>query len=134
MNLNNALNRKYTVPIKFIGTINDKTKLQNKVKKIGLSFQEGGRIINIGDNTNKGIAMKKLLALIKKKLKVKINTIGIGYNYNDLEMLKNSDIPCMVRNKKFNKKKINLSKCIFSKKEAPYGWAEVVKLALEKVN
>ena len=78
--------------------------------------------------------MKKLLALIKKKLKVKINTIGIGDNYNDLEMLKNSDIPCMVRNKKFNKKKINLSKCIFSKKEAPYGWAEVVKLALEKVN
>tara|TARA_B100001758_G_scaffold218986_1_gene206805 strand:- start:405 stop:1205 length:801 start_codon:yes stop_codon:yes gene_type:complete len=134
MNLNNALNRKYTVPIKFIGTINEKIKLQNKVKKIGLSFQEGGRIINIGDNTNKGIAMKKLLALIKKKLKVRINTIGIGDNYNDLEMLKNSDIPCMVRNKKFNKKKINLSKCIFSKKEAPYGWAEVVKLALEKVN
>ena len=132
--LKDALNRKHTIPIKFIGKKTEKLKIQKIIKKIGLSFQEGGRIINLGDNTNKGIAMKKLLSLINKKLKFKVNTIGIGDNYNDIEMLKNCDIPCLVRNKKFNKNDFKTSKCIYSKKIAPYGWSEVVKLALAKIN
>ena len=38
---------------------------------------------------------------ILKKTEGIVKTIGVGDNYNDLEMLKNSDFPCLVFNDKF---------------------------------
>ena len=58
----------------------------------------------------------------------------MGDNYNDLEMLKNSDFPCLVFNDKFLLDTININNCIVSKNLAPNGWQEVVKMALEKLN
>ena len=69
----------------------------------------------------------------KKISKEKLITIGVGDNFNDLDMLKNSDIPCLVFNDKFTMEKINIDNCLVSKKPAPEGWEEVVKLALDKI-
>ena len=57
----------------------------------------------------------------------------MGDNYNDLEMLQNSDIPCLVKNDKFLKKNLQIKNLIISKQTAPEGWVEIVKLALEKI-
>ena len=57
----------------------------------------------------------------------------IGDIFNDLDMLKNSDIACLVFNEKFKLDTLNINNCLVSKKSAPEGWEEVVKMALEKI-
>ena len=103
------------------------------IQDAGLSLQEGGRVINLCDKISKALAMKKVVKVFKKISKDELVTIGVGDNFNDLEMLKNSDIPCLVFNDKFTLEKININDCLVSKKPAPEGWEEVVKLALDKI-
>ena len=128
-----AMNREYTIPLIFDGSKNEKIDLFKSVRKVGLSLQEGGRIINLCDKTSKAQAMKMVVKIFKKIIKEKLITLGIGDNFNDLEMIKNSDIPCLVFNDKFKLEKININNCLVSKSPAPDGWVEVVKLALDKI-
>jgi len=128
-----SLNREYSVPFLFEGSKSDKIDLFKSVNDVGLSLQEGGRVINLCDKVSKSKAMKNVVKVIKKITKEKLFTIGIGDNYNDLDMLKNSDIPCLVFNDKFTLERININNCLVSKKPAPEGWKEVVKLALDKI-
>ena len=128
-----SLNREYSIPLLFEGSKSDKTELFKSVNDIGLSLQEGGRVINLCDKVSKSQAMKNVVKVFKKVTKEKLFTIGVGDNYNDLDMLKNSDIPCLVFNDKFTLEKININNCLVSKKPAPEGWKEVVKLALDKI-
>ena len=103
-----SMNRNYTIPLKFLGNIEDKENIINNLMKIGLRIQEGGRIMNLGDNITKGTAMTKTLHLIKSNLNKDIKTIGVGDNFNDLEMISN--------------------------KPSPMGWADVIKIVMEKIN
>ena len=128
-----ALNREYTVPLLFEGSKTEKISFFKSVSDAGLSLQEGGRVINLCDKVSKAQAMKKVIKIFKKISKEELITIGVGDNFNDLEMLKNSDIPCLVFNDKFTMEKININNCLVSKKPAPEGWEEVVKLALDKI-
>ena len=59
--------------------------------------------------------------------------IAVGDNYNDLDMLKNSDLPCLVFNDQFKEDQINIDNLIISNKPSPEGWADVIKLALAKL-
>ena len=76
--------------------------------------------------------MNKVIKILKKT-ENKIVTIAVGYNYNDLDMLKNSDVPCLVFNDQFKLDKINIDNLIFSNKPSPEGWADVIKTALLKL-
>ena len=128
-----AINREYTIPLIFEGSKIQKTDLFKSVNNVGLSLQEGGRVINLCDKISKSKAMKNVVKIFKKISKEELITIGVGDNFNDLDMLKNSDIPCLVFNDKFTMEKININNCLVSKKPAPEGWEEVVKLALDKI-
>ena len=130
--LKNVLNRSYSTPILFKGNGEQKKDLFKTVKTIGLSLHEGGRVINICDNVSKVKAMNRVTKMIKK-IKNEIQTIGVGDNYNDLDMLRNSNIACLVFNDQFLMEPININNCIVSKQSAPFGWEEVVKMALEKI-
>ena len=44
-----SLNREYSIPLLFEGSKSDKTELFKSVNEIGLSLQEGGRVINLCD-------------------------------------------------------------------------------------
>ena len=100
---------------------------------MGLTMQEGGRVINLSDNVGKSLAMKKVRRIFDKTEKQGLKIIGVGDNFNDLDMLKNSDIACLVFNEKFKLDTLNIKNCLVSKKPAPEGWEEVVKMALEKI-
>ena len=130
--LKNALTRKYSIPILFKGNYEQKKNFFNIIKDIGLSLHEGGRVINLCDKVSKVKAMNRVVKILKKTEGI-VKTIGVGDNYNDLEMLKNSDFPCLVFNDKFLLDTININNCIVSKNLAPNGWQEVVKMALEKI-
>ena len=128
-----AIDRNYTIPFIFEGNKYQKEKLLKATNSIGLTLQEGGRVINLCDKVSKSKAMANVIKVFKKVNKENLITIGVGDNYNDLEMLRNSDYPCLVFNDKFTLERININNCFVSKKPAAEGWEEVVKLALDKI-
>jgi mannosyl-3-phosphoglycerate phosphatase family protein len=128
-----ALDRKYTVPFIFDGTKNEKKELSKILKKKGLDLQEGGRVINLTDKVNKAKALQVFVRFFKKNNK-NVKTIAVGDNYNDLDMLKTSDFPCLVFNDKFTLDEIPIKNLITTNKPSPEGWADVIKKALVKVN
>ncbi|MDC2970674.1 HAD-IIB family hydrolase, partial [Candidatus Pelagibacter sp.] len=131
--LKDVLNRKYTLPFLFNGEKKDKNRLIKTLNSNSLTLQEGGRVSNLCDNVNKVKSMNKVIKILKKT-KNKIKTIAVGDNYNDLDMLKNCDIPCLVFNDQFKLDQINIDNLIFSNKPSPEGWADVIKMALAKLN
>ena len=128
-----AISRSCTIPFIFEGNKLQKEELNKKIYSLGLTLQEGGRVINLCDKVSKALAMKKVVKVLKKIINDKLITVGVGDNYNDLDMLRNSDVPCLVFNDKFTLDKININNCLISNKSAPDGWEEVVKLALDKI-
>ena len=131
--LKNALNRKYTIPFLFEGDKKEKIRLLNILKSSSLTMQEGGRVLNLCDNINKVKSMNRVIKILKKT-EDKIKTIAVGDNYNDLDMLKSCDIPCLVFNDQFIQDQINIDNLIFSNKPSPEGWADVIKTALVKLD
>ena len=71
---------------------------------------------------------------IYKKIESNTKVIAVGDNYNDLDMLKNSDLPCLVFNDQFKEDQINIDNLIISNKPSPEGWADVIKMALVKLD
>jgi len=131
--LKQVYKRSCTIPIIFEGNNKEKLTLKKILLKNGLDLKDGGRVINLGDRINKADAMKKITQMLETKFKYKPKIIAVGDNHNDLEMLQNSDIPCLVKNDKFLKKNLKIKNLIISKQAAPEGWVEIVKLALEKI-
>ena len=128
-----ALDRKYTIPFIFEGNKNEKNKLFKIVKNKGLALQEGGRVINLTDKVNKAKALQVFVRFFKKNNK-EVKTIAVGDNYNDFDMLKTSDFPCLVFNDKFTLDEIPIKNLIITNKPSPEGWADVIKMALAKIN
>ena len=128
-----ALDRKYTVPFKFEGSKSEKNELSKIVKKKGIALQEGGRVINLTDKVNKAKALQVFVRFFKKNNK-NVKTIAVGDNYNDLDMLKVSDYPCLVFNDKFTLDQIPINDLITTNKSSPEGWVDVIKMALVQVN
>ena len=89
--LKDVLNRNYTLPFLFNGEKSEKSKLLKILTLNSLTLQEGGRVLNLCDNVNKVKSMNKVIKVIKKT-EGKIKTISVCDNYNDLDMLKKSDI------------------------------------------
>ncbi len=128
-----ATKRMYSIPVLFKGTDIDRNNFFKVINDIGLTAQSGGRIINICDDTNKSKAMSKTLILIRKKLSNEITTIGVGDNENDIEMLEQSDFPCLIKNENFDSSLINIDNLIKSNEPSPIGWSDVIKTALQKI-
>tara|TARA_B100000886_G_scaffold42250_1_gene25959 strand:- start:252 stop:1058 length:807 start_codon:yes stop_codon:yes gene_type:complete len=131
--LKNVLKRKYTLPLLFSGDKIEKNKLIKILNSNSLTLQEGGRVLNLCDNISKVKSMNRVIKILKN-VENKIKTIGVGDNYNDLNMLKNCDIPCLVFNDQFKLDQVNIENLIFSNKPSPEGWADVIKKALDKLN
>ena len=131
--LKDALNRKYTSPFLFNGDKNEQNKLSKILSSNSLTLQEGGRVINLCDNIDKVKSMKRVIKIFKKT-EDKIKTIAVGDNYNDLDMLRKCDIPCLVFNDQFKQDQIDIDNLIFSNKPSPQGWSDVIKMALDKLD
>ena len=128
-----AIKRAHSLPIKFNGNEIEKKEFTKILKNSGLTIQTGGRIMNVCDNVNKSIAMSKALQLIRKQLDDEIITIGVGDNENDIEMIKQTDYPCLVKNDNFDSSLINIDNLIKSSEPSPLGWADVIKTAIQKI-
>ena len=128
-----ATKRDHSIPIQFDGTESEKNEFFNIINESGLTIQTGGRIMNICDNTNKSKAMVKTIELIKDETNDEIITIGVGDNHNDIDMLKETDYSCLVKNDNFDSSLVNIENLIKSSEPSPLGWADVIKTAIQKI-
>ena len=53
--------------------------------------------------------------------------------YTRMPNKSSSDVPCLVFNDQFKLDQININNLIISNKPSPQGWADVIKLALAKL-
>ena len=127
--ISKAMNRKFSMPFIFLGNKDEEIELKKNVKKNGLNIQFGGRVLSLGDKVSKGNAMMRFISLLSNETKKNYVSICVGDNENDFDMLDKCDYPCLVKNGPL--KNINFkNQCVFSKKEAPDGWVEVVNKTL----
>jgi mannosyl-3-phosphoglycerate phosphatase len=127
--ISKAMNRKFSMPFFFLGNKDEEIELKKNVKKNGLNIQFGGRVLSLGDKVSKGDAMMRFISLLSNETKKNYVSICVGDNENDFDMLDKCDYPCLVKNGPL--KNINFkNQCVFSKKEAPDGWVEVVNKTL----
>ncbi len=88
-----AKHREYTEPFRY-NKSND-AELFKAISKEGLHFTIGGKYLHIMGDHNKGKAVLLLKELFSKKFK-QIRTVGVGNQFNDLEMLEAVDMPFFI--------------------------------------
>ena len=128
-----AIKRNHSLPIIFNGNETEKNEFNKIMNDSGLTIQTGGRIMNICDNVNKSKAISRTVELINTEINDQIVTIGVGDNQNDIEMLRHTDYACLVKNDNFDSSLINIENLIKSSEPSPQGWADVIKMALQKI-
>ena len=120
----NAKMREYDEAFK-INSKKDEPKIRELIKKQGFRFTKGGRYCHITGNNDKGNAVKILANIFKRKYP-KIKTIGLGDGQNDVPMLKEVDVPVIVKNSANSRLKVDFD-VIRTNEEGPEGWNEAVK-------
>jgi len=107
----------------------DKKKIKAMIEKAGYRFTEGGRYCHIMGESDKGKAVKILSDLFRKQYG-SLKTIGLGDGENDIPMLKNVDIPVIIKNSAHPEIKVKF-KAIKTEFEGPKGWSKALnKLVL----
>ena len=65
----------------------------------GLTTTKGGRFLHVMGNADKGSAIKKMNTLIRHYVMQDFTTIGLGDSENDIAMLREVNIPVVIRKK-----------------------------------
>lgn len=121
-----SVKRGFTEP--FI--IEDESKvieLSKKAKEYGIKITKGGRFYHLmGENQDKGMAIKKTIEIFEKLYDDKIKSIGLGDGQNDIAMFENVDLPIIIKNHEGNYvayENENVQKSTF---KGAKGWNEMV--------
>ena len=112
-----------------------KKEFENSLLKYNLKITFGGKLNNISGLHEKFDAMSFFTDQYKQKYRLKkLIVIALGDNQNDIELLNNSTYSGIVKNDTYEilslKKKNNIFRS-FTK--APYGWIEVLKKIMAKM-
>ena len=76
----------------FSGNDDEKRQLKHLIKKLDMKVQDGGRVLNLGDDVSKGNAMSFFVKNLSKITNKNYTIIGIGDNENDISMLDKSGL------------------------------------------
>ncbi len=102
------------------------TALEKIAELSGLKILKGGRFYHlVGIAQDKGVAVKKVLSLFPNK-----TSIGLGDNYNDIEMLKVVNIPILIPHHEGRYIDISIENLIKAPFKGSLGWNESLKKIL----
>ena len=125
------MKRSFSLPFTFSGSESDVQKLKYVTAEAGLSVQQGGRVYNLSGWHDKA----DYLPEIRKWTSNTKNTpvlIVLGDSKNDIRMLKQADVSCVIPND--NGYLLNLGNgnypTIVAPRAAPLGWLDAVMEAL----
>ena len=127
--------REYSIPVLISGDKYFKKKFEETLFKYNLKIVFGGKLNNISGLHSKLNSLSFFSYKYKQKLRnTKIIIISLGDNQNDIEILNNSDYSGIIKNKTNKILNLNKKKNIFrSFTEAPFGWVEVLKKIIIKM-
>jgi len=118
-----AKRREYDEPFKIVGTEKQIDKALELIRAHNLNYTKGGRYYHILGDNDKGKAVGILTEIYRSK-DSGIKTIGLGDSYNDIPMLRNVDIPVLI--KRLDNTAIEFKGAIKSTLIGPDGWNEVI--------
>lgn len=118
--------RDFTLP--FLMFENELENISTLAKECGFKILKGGRFFHmVAREQDKGIVVKYVIDILEKQ-KPNITTVGLGDSGNDFELLKNVDLPVVVR--KYggvhDKKLLDIKGAYHTKEVGPKGFSEFV--------
>ena len=127
--------REYSIPVLINGDNYFKKKFEETLFKYNLKIVFGGKLNNISGLHSKLNSLIFFSNKYKKRLRnTKIIIISLGDNQNDIEILNNSNYSGIVKNNTCKTLNLKRKKNIFrSFTEAPFGWVEVLKKIIIKM-
>ena len=129
--LDKAMKRSFSLPFTFSGPASDVQKLKYLAAKAGLSVQQGGRVYNLSGCHDKADYLPEIRKWMTK-LKTAPVLIVLGDSKNDIKMLKQADVSCVIPNE--NGDFLSLGNgnypTIIAPRAAPLGWLDAVMEAL----
>jgi mannosyl-3-phosphoglycerate phosphatase len=127
-----AAKREYSEPFVFSDTAARFRLLSHLLQKKGLRITQGGRFYHLTGQSDKGAAVEILKQIYAKTYPDKrIFTAGLGDSANDIPMLRQVDIPIVIRKKTGAWARMEgIEGVVYSDKVGPKGWAETVQALL----
>ena len=129
--LERAMKRSFSLPFTFSGPNSDVQKLKYLTAKAGLSVQQGGRVYNLSGCHDKADYLPEIRKWATKA-KAKSVLIVLGDGMNDIKMLRQADVSCVIPNE--NGYCLSLGNgnypTIIAPRSAPLGWLDAVMEAL----
>ena len=128
-----AQQRQHTLPL----VITDRdpagteAAIRDAAATAGLQLVRGGRFLHLQGETDKGRALELIQAVLQRKTGTRYRTLALGDSDNDLPMLLAADIAVVVRTPAGHRLRITEPGTICTDQEAPEGWCEGVRLALQ---
>lgn len=121
-----AKQREFTEPFIFKDT-NKLEKLKNLALTYKIKITQGGRFFHlIGENQDKGIAVKRTIELFEKLYNAKIDSIALGDGENDIKMLEVVDIPIAIKNNNDEYLSLDILNLQKSTYQGSSGWNEMI--------
>ena len=129
--LERAMKRSFSLPFTFSGTESDVQKLKYLTANAGLSVQQGGRVYNLSGCHDKADYLPKVRKWATKAKATPV-LIALGDSMNDIKMLRQADVSCVIPNE--NGDCLSLGDgnypTIIAPRAAPLGWLDAVMEAL----
>jgi mannosyl-3-phosphoglycerate phosphatase len=123
-----AATREYSEPFVFDDIPERFQVLESLAAARGLRITRGGRFYHVMGNNDKGKAVDILIkAFSKDSADAKVTSVGVGDSANDIPMLRQVNIPVVIRRKSGTWEKLDGNDAvIYSQNPGPTGWAEVI--------
>ena len=118
----------------------DKSRLlafEKKIRRHGLKLVKGGRFHHVmGQNADKGNAMRWLTQQYRNQYGFDFKTIALGDSDNDKTMLEQSDIAAVIRRNEGAPLALNKDDgdVIYTNQQAPHGWQEAIDEIFERID
>ena len=129
--LDRAMKRSFSLPFTFSGPASDVQKVKYFAAKAGLSIQQGGRVYNLSGCHDKADYLPEIRKWLTKAETTPV-LIVLGDSKNDIKMLKQADISCVIPSENGHFLRLNNGNypTIVAPRAAPLGWLDAVMEAL----
>ena len=123
--LNRALKRSYSLPFTFSGSTSQIQELECLATQAGLSMQQGGRVYNLSGCHNKADYLPEIRKWVTKTRATPV-LIALGDSKNDVEMLKQADVSCVIPSNNGCCLSLGngINPSIIAPRAAPLGWLD----------
>jgi len=129
-----AAMREYSEPFVFFDTAERLQRFERLVAQRGLQMTKGGRFYHLLGESDKGKAVQVLKKLYAQTYpRTKLWAVGLGDSANDIPMLKQVDLPVVIRKKTGQWEDLQgIGPVVRSAKPGPKGWSEeVLRIVLQ---